>query len=311
MSRSIHAKLVSIVEKNAFEILGKHGFKDDYLTVRELRFPHGRADLVLYGLCEGISVMPIAVEVRREIVSGVDLLATINEKIRGIYDYAFTHIYIAVPGVRSRVENLIRMHLSELGYGLLRVEDDKVSIIEEAKPKKPPGEDYYKVTSRGLLYLAVRRALEDNGLKVDHVSSEWIGYEKPINYCGWLSGSQAIFGVYARDPSNAKKLLDATDISRLADAGYRTHIEIRFQAAGKTIGTLHLCDQPLTERISKDNILKLMKSLKREYKPCGVGLSIYKPLWNTDNLPSYPWVLHEVRKCLSDDELGALKSKVA
>ena len=53
-----------------------------------------------------------------------------------------------------------------------------------------------------------------------------------------------------------------------------------------------------------------MKSLKREYKPCGVGLSIYKPLWNTDNLPSYPWVLHEVRKCLSDDELGALKSKV-
>ena len=69
-----------------------------------------------------------------------------------------------------------------------------------------------------------------------------------------------------------------------------------------------LCSQLLTERISKDNILKLMKTLKKEYKPCGVGLSIYKPLWSTNAAPSYTWALDQVRKCLSDEELGKLKS---
>jgi len=57
--------------------------------------------------------------------------------------------------------------------------------VGEAKPKKLPGEDYYRVASQGVLYLVVRRALEDIGLEADHVGSKWIGYEKSINYCGW------------------------------------------------------------------------------------------------------------------------------
>ncbi len=304
---SSHAKLVGVVEESAREILSRHGLKGEYLTVRELRFPHGRADVVLYGLCEGVSVMPIAVEVRREVVSGVDILATINEKMRGIYDYAFTHVYIAVPSIRSRVEDLVRMHLSELGYGLLKLEDDGAKIVEEAKPKKPPGEDYYRVASQGVLYLAVRKALKEIGLEADHISSEWIGYEKPINYCGWLSESHAVFGIYARDLDAAEKLLNAADLTRLADVGYRTHIEVRFVAVGRTIGNLHLCDEPLNERIAKDNMLKMMKALKNVFKPCGVGFSIYKPLWNTNRVPSYPWALNQVRECLSDKELGLLK----
>ena len=48
MSR--HAKLVDIVEKNACEILGIHGLKGEWLAVRELKFPHGRGDVILYGL---------------------------------------------------------------------------------------------------------------------------------------------------------------------------------------------------------------------------------------------------------------------
>ena len=305
---SSHAKLVGIVEENACEILSRHDLKGEYLSVRELRFPHGRADVVLYGLCEGISVMPIAVEVRQEIISGVDILGTINEKMRGIYDYAFTHVYIAVPSVRRRKEDLVRMHLSELGYGLLMIEDDKIKVVEEAKPKKPPGEDYYRVASQGVLYLAVRRALGDIGLKVDHISSEWIGVEKPINYYGWLFKNYAVFGVYARDLRAAEKLLDTVDVARLTDAGYRTHIEVRFVAVGRTIGNLHLCDEPLNERIAKDNVLKMMKAFKKAYKPCGVGFSIYKPLWSTNRTPSYPWALDQVRRCLSDKELGVLKS---
>jgi len=306
--RGSHTQIVNFIEENACEVLSRHGLEGEYLTVRELRFPHGRADVVLYGLCEGLSVMPVAIEVRGEFISGLDVLGTINEKMIGIYDHAFTHVYIAVPGVRERVEDLVRTYLSELGYGLLKVEGDRIDVIEEAKPKKPPGEDYYRVTSQGLLYLAVRRVLEDNGLNVNHITSEWIGYEKPINYCGWLSKNHAVFGVYARNLEATEKLLDAVDTASLADAGYRTHIEVRFVVVGKTIGNLHLCDEPLDRRIAKDNVLRLMKTLKTVYKPCGVGFSIYKPLWNTGDVPSYPWVLEQVRKCLSDKELGMFKS---
>ena len=252
--------------------------------------------------------MPIAIEIRGEVVSGVDILGTINEKMRGIYDHGFTHIYLAVPNVRRRVKDLVGMHLSELGYGLLRIEDGRIEVMEEAKPKKTPGEDYCRVASQGVLYLAVRRVLEDIGLKADHISSEWIGYKKPINYCGWLSENYAVFGVYARDLEATEKLLSAIDITGLIGAGYRTHIEVRFVAAGRTIGNLRFCDEPISKRIAKDNVLKLMEALKKAYKPCGVGFSIYKPLWNTNRVPSYPWAIDQARKCLSDKELGVLKS---
>ena len=79
-------------------------------------------------------------------------------------------------------------------------------------------------------------------------------------------------------------------------------------AVGRTIGNLHLCDEPLNERIAKDSMLKMMKVLKNVYKPCGVGFSIYKPLWNTNRASSYPWALNQVRGRLSDKELGLLKS---
>jgi len=305
---SSHSRITNLISANAKEILREHNLEGDFIAVKELKFSRGRADLVIYGLCRGFCVIPIAIEVKgKGIVSATDLLNTINEKMRGAYDYAFTHIYLATSEIRPGVENTVRRYLSELGYGLILAKNGKVEVAEVAKPRSPPRNEYYRIASQGLLYLAVKHALEEEDFQVDHISSEWIGFKKPINYCGWLTERHAVFGVYATNIQQAKRLLDAVDFAGLAERGYRVFIEVRYTRPGAVIGVLRLCDEPISGQLNKSSILELMSTLKDMYKPCGVGIGIYKTLWDLDYVPSYPWALARVKECLSSKEIGALK----
>ena len=306
---SAHSRMIELIGANAEEILREHNLGDDFVVVKELKFSRGRVDLVIYGLCRGLCIIPIAIEVKGAgIVSAADLLNTINEKMRGAYDYAFTHVYLATSEIRHGIENLARRYLSELGYGLIIAKNGGIDVAEVAKPKRPPGSEYYKVASRGLLYLAVKHALEDLGFRVDHISSEWIGFRKPINYCGWLTEKHAVFGIYATNIQEAKKLLEAVDVAGLAERGYRIFIEVRYIKPGAVIGVLRLYDETINYQLKKTDILELMKALKAMYRPCGVGIGVYKVLWDLDHVPSYPWALAKVKECLSPKEMGTLKN---
>ena len=307
---SLHSRIIELISANAEEILREHNLDEDFVTVKEFKFPRGRADLVIYGLYKGLCVIPIAIEVKvkkkdksASKLSATDLLNIINEKMRGAYDYAFTHIYLATSEIKRGLEKF----LSELGYGLILAKNGKIEVAEVAKPRSPPGSEYYKVASQGLLYLAVKHALEEEDFQVDHISSEWIGFKKPINYCGWLTERHAVFGVYATNIQQAKRLLDAVDFAGLAERGYRVFIEVRYTRPGAVIGVLRLCDEPISGQLNKSSILELMSTLKDMYKPCGVGIGIYKTLWDLDYVPSYPWALVRVKECLSPKEIGSLK----
>lgn len=59
-------KLVNTLLKNAAKIAGKHDLDvGNVLFLKELAFPHGRADVVVYGLYRGLYVVPIGIEVKR------------------------------------------------------------------------------------------------------------------------------------------------------------------------------------------------------------------------------------------------------
>ncbi|RLE87138.1 MAG: hypothetical protein DRJ67_05535 [Thermoprotei archaeon] len=260
-------------------------------------------------------MVPIAVEAKGgELRSGNELSHIVSKKVKGVYDDAFTHVYLAVPGIRRGLEDLVRRYLRELGYGLILVGEDEVSILERARPKRAPGDAYFEVASRGVLYLAVKRALSELGFKVDTVTSNWIGLKRPINYYGALHGGRAVFGIYAERLERAKELLRSIDPAQLASKGYRLHVYIQFAVGGGVFSTLHVCDEPLSSYlpVRTEEILQLMKALKRFYgrgsgPRVGVSLSIYKFLWDVRHIPTYQGALERVRACLSPSELGSLK----
>ena len=67
-------EIVDLIDKHKSVILDKHGLsKEDALIVKELKFPHGRADVVIYGLYENLYAVPIGVEVKTTIKSGTEL----------------------------------------------------------------------------------------------------------------------------------------------------------------------------------------------------------------------------------------------
>ena len=192
-----HGRVVEIVLGHADEIVREHGLGGEYLSVREFSFPNGRADGAIFGLLDGMCVVPIAVEARGgELRSENELSRVVSEKMKGVYDEAFTHVYLAVPGIRRGVDDLARRFLRELGYGLILAGESEVNVSERARPKWAPGDAYYEVASRGVLYLAVRKTLSDLGFEVDNVTSNWIGFKRPINYYGALHEGRAVFGIY-------------------------------------------------------------------------------------------------------------------
>ena len=179
MTRVSEKELIDILCNNATKIIHKHGLdSDEFLPIRQILFPHGRADAVIYGLYKGLFIMPIAVEVKKKVLSCTELLYFIDQ-IRKTYEYAFTYIYLAIGKIQNNIEELVKRYLLDVGYGLIRICDKDIDIIIEATPKKPyrSRRDYAEVASRGMLYISTRRALLDLGFSLDDikVTSQWMG----------------------------------------------------------------------------------------------------------------------------------------
>ena len=139
-------EILSYIERHVDKILEEHGLsKENALFVTELIFPHGRADAVIYGLYEDLYVVPVGMEVKTSIKSGTELYYYINQ-LRETYEYAFPIIYLATnklengerkrKGKESKRRNTIRDYLNEMGYGLIEVDRDGISISLPANPKK-------------------------------------------------------------------------------------------------------------------------------------------------------------------------------
>jgi hypothetical protein len=157
-------------------------------------------------------------EVKTSIKSGTELYYYISQ-LRETYEYAFPIIYLATnklengerkrKGKESKRRNIIRDYLNEMGYGLIEVDRDDISVSLPANPKKTPKSeyDYCEVASKGLLYLATAKVLKERGFKREHLSttSTWIGVDAFISYCGFRRGSYAVFGVYALGLDNVKQ----------------------------------------------------------------------------------------------------------
>ena len=285
---------------------------------RELPFPHGRADVVVFGLYKHLYVVPIGVEVKRSIKSATELVSYINQ-VRDTYEYAFTHIYLAAQEIADEdLEDLVKKHLSGIGYGLLKVSKSGVSVVVAARPKKvyKSERDYCEVASRGTLMMATLQALREAGFRPEDlnvtpekcVTSTWVGVRSEINYCGFLIGRYAAFGVYARRPENIKRVLEfLTDrrslLDSLAVAGYRIHIEPYHRVLGRVTGYVHPFDEPL----SADLVQRVHNTLRSagELSPFrgeewGVGLGVYKRLWDVEFVPTYPTALEKVRSTLEE-----------
>ena len=275
------------------------------MCVKELPFKHGRADLVMYGLIEDFSILPIGVEVLTGALSAIDLYQQI-EKIRNTYDYAFSHIYIAFPPFkRQKVLDLARNFLSQISYGLAIVSDNTLKIEVEAKLRQlKDTTDYHEIASRGILYIAFKEVIEKEGFKVDNISSGWIGFKKPINYCSWIHKDKAAFGIYAKNAEHGIKLIDYTlqnniDIDNLAERKTRIYLEIRHKAGPRIIGYTQILDEPINIDTLKE-IQRKIKPIEDAYK-MKIGLGIYRPLWNIKQPPSYPWAKKQIEKCMQND----------
>jgi hypothetical protein len=47
------------------KVIERHGLdEDNFLAIKEVRFPHGRADVVIYGLYGGLHVVRLALRSR-------------------------------------------------------------------------------------------------------------------------------------------------------------------------------------------------------------------------------------------------------
>lgn len=302
-------EIVDFIGKHKSVILDKHGLsKEDALIVKELKFPHGRADVVIYGLYENLYAVPIGVEVKSTIKSGTELYYYIDQ-LRETYEYAFPIIYLATNELESNKKKIISDYLSEIGYGLIEITRDGIEVSIDAKPKKTPKSeyDYCEVASKGLLYLATAKVLEERGFKREHlkVSSLWIGVNANINYCGFTRGSYAVFGVYALSSDYVRQLLKflldkETLVVKLSEAGYRIYME-SYPAMGGVKGYVRHIDETLSMSMVEAiyNIMKKNEKLSLT-KGWGIGLGIYKPLWEALFTPSYPTALQMINKTMEE-----------
>jgi len=300
---------VDIVCGGAVKVLGVHGLgRDDFLVLRGVRFPHGRADVVIYGLCGGLYVLPLGVGVGGFVGGEEDFLRQVG-RVREVYEYAFTHIYLAVGGVWGR--GVVEGYLEGLGYGFLRVVGGDVEVDVVARPRRGygSGRDYCEVASRGLLMMVARRALVDFGFRVEdvYVSSVWAGLNWPLNYCAFLRGNYAVFGVYASNLEGVRRLLDflmgdESLLEGLVDSGYRIFLESSPDVRGVG-GYVYSFDEPLSIDVVKGvggvmgggGGLALVEGWR-------VGLGVYKRLWDVNFVPTYPTALKYVGDVLVELE---------
>jgi hypothetical protein len=306
MSKVGEEGLADVICKRAAKVVEKHDLdKDSLLAIKEVQFPHGRADVVIYGLHGGLYVVPFGIEVKRSIVSGTDLFHYI-EQIRETYEYAFTHIYLAVRDVR-RME-VARRYLEEVGYGLLRVTGDDVEVEVEAKPKKvyKSERDYCEVASKGLLRMAAIKALTNAGFRAEDVEvySWGVGLKWPLNYCAFTRGDYAVFGVYALGMENVERLLkflasEKPLVNSLGATGYRIFLE-SYPAVKGVRGYVRPFDEPLSINVVERTIDVAKRLGLINVKRWGVGLGIYKRLWELEFVPTYPTALKNVEVTLTE-----------
>ena len=308
MSSKYSRKIVNYIEIHKRKILEIHELnEEEVLVVRELRFPHGRADAVIYGLFDDLYVVPIGVEVKTRIKSGTELYYYINQ-IRETYEYAFPIIYIATKKLADDKRKTIHSYLNEIGYGLIEITQEGIEVLK-AEPKKTPKSeyDYCEVVSKGLLYLATARLLEKRGFKREHlrVSSIWIGTNTDISLCGFIRGNYAVFGVYALGLNNVKQLLDfllskESLLEKLSKSRYKIYVE-SYLAVGGVKGYIRHTDELLSVNIVK----AIYDTMKQEnkltpIKGWGVGLGVYKPLWEHFFMPTYSTALHAIEKAIEE-----------
>jgi hypothetical protein len=314
-------EIVDFIDEHKSVILGEHGLsKEDALFLKEFEFPHGKADAVIYGLYEDLYVVPVGIEVKTSIKSGTELYYYINQ-LRETYEYAFPIIYLATNKFKlddnegkkrekkSERSNIIKGYLGEIGYGLIEVDRDDIKISLPANPKKTPKSeyDYCEVASKGLLYLATAKVLEGRGFKREHlkVTSVWIGVDANISYSGFTRGSYAVFGVYALGLSSVKQLLEflldrESLVKDLGKTGYRVYME-SYLAMGGVKGYVRHIDETLSMS-TVEAIHKIMKKKDKLslIKGWGMGLGIYKPLWEALFTPSYPTALQIINRTMED-----------
>jgi len=313
-------EILNYIDKHKDKILKEHGLsKENALFVKELKFPHGRADTVIYGLYKDLYVIPIGIEVKTTIVSGTELYYHINQ-IRETYEYAFPIIYLATNKFKldnnegkkkekgCERSNIIKGYLGEIGYGLIEVDRDDINISLPANPKKTPKSeyDYCEVTSKGLLYLATAKVLEGRGFKREHlrVTSLWIGVDAGISYCGFTRGSYTVFGVYALGSNNVKRLskflLSKEPLVEKLKTEYKIYME-SYLAIGGVKGYVHHLD----ESLSMSTLKTIHNIVEKKDKPVlsegwGIGLGIYKPLWEVFFMPTYPTASQAIDRTMEE-----------
>jgi len=149
--------------------------------------------------------------------------------------------------------------------------------------------------------------LEERGFKREHLkaTSVWIGVGANISYCGFRRGSYAVFGVYALGSSSVKQLLEflldrESLVKDLGKTGYRVYIE-SYLAMGGVKGYVRHLDETLSTS-TLEIIRKVMEKRDRLSlaKGWGVGLGVYKPLWEALFTPSYPTALQMINRTMEE-----------
>jgi len=305
--KSSEGEIIKRIEEHKRKILEAHELnREKALVIRELRFPHGRADIIIYGLLEDLYVVPIGVEVKTSIKSGTELYYYINQ-IRETYEYAFPIIYLATKKLADDKRKTMHSYLNEIGYGLIEITQEDIEILK-AKPKKTPKSeyDYCEVVSKGLLYLATAEILEEKGFRdVMKVTSTWIGTNTSISFCSFTRGNYAVFGVYARGLDNVKKLLDfllskESLVEKLSKIGYKVYIESCLVMRG-ILGYVRHIDESLSMDTVKaiSNIIEKRRKLTLA-KGWGLGLGVYRPLWEHFFMPTYSTALRAIEKAIEE-----------
>jgi len=245
--------------------------------------------------------------------SGTELFRYVDQ-IREIYEHAFTHIYLAVHDIRADVEGLVKTYLADLGYGLIKIRES-VDVVVKAEPKKTyrSEHDYNEVTSRGLLYIAAKKALMEEGFDENHinVSPLWVGLKHPINYCAFLRGNYAAFGVYALGLQNVKYLIQFLKgreslLQSLEERGFRVYLESYITVKGIRGYARHL-EEPINADTTR-TISNALNEIKKAPTPrWNFGLGVYRRLWNIDSPPTYATALKHIKDALAKNQLGLLR----
>ncbi|MCC6014274.1 MAG: hypothetical protein LM564_01045, partial [Desulfurococcaceae archaeon] len=98
-------------------------------------------------------------------------------------------------------------------------------------------------------------------------------------------------------------------VKDLGKAGYRVYVESYLTAMGRVIGYARHLEETLSMS-AVEAIHKIMKKKNKlsMIKGWGMGLGIYKPLWEALFMPSYPTALQMINRTM--DELANFRDLV-